>query len=151
MRTQRLLQHSLPPGDTLSDEDVCPGFACIGRRSRDLSVARWPQVLLLQLQRWQIVSAHPCVQRKMATVVSFPVELHPPQWPAPAYRLRAVVVHFGEAGGGGTMWHTCARVAMQGTIATTGCLRGRPRSTRCSIPWLICCSMKRDALARWLS
>jgi ubiquitin C-terminal hydrolase len=111
---EQLLRHSLPQGEEL--EDTCDGCRAYGRRSRDLCVARWPRVLVLQLKRWKVLSLHPFAHIKMDTDVSFQADLVPPQQDAPAYRLRGVVVHQGEAGGGhyvsyvrtgGDAWYHC--------------------------------------------
>ena len=73
-------------------------------------------MLVLQLKRWKVLSFYPFRHIKMDIAVSLQADLVPPQQDAPAYRLRGVVVHQGDAGGGhyvsyvrtgGDAWYHC--------------------------------------------
>ena len=69
------------------------------RRDKTDELVRWPPVIVLHLKRWEVVSIMPFVQKKVPTVVSYEtllaVDPH-----LPAYHLRGVVQHHGDAGGG---------------------------------------------------
>ena len=69
------------------------------QREKDVQLVRWPQVLVVHLKRWKVVSMVPFVQRKVPTHISFEAIL-PVAVGQPPYHLRGVVVHSGVAGGG---------------------------------------------------
>ena len=89
-RLEQLLRQGLPQGEEL--EDTCDGCWAYGRRSRDLCVARWPRVLVLQLKRWKVLSLHPFEHIKMDTgaplVRAPPSELRP--YRPRSWRMRVV-------------------------------------------------------------
>ena len=86
-------------------------------RSVQISVLRWPRVLVLHQKRWEIVRVQPYQEIKNNARVSFEtlLPLHTEEGNAP-YHLRGVVVHSGEAGGGhyiayvrasNNLWYCC--------------------------------------------
>ena len=70
-----------------------------GRRVKSDTLSRWPAVLVVHLKRWDVVSLDPFIRRKVPTMVSYEtllvVDVN-----QPAYHLRGVVEHHGDAGGG---------------------------------------------------
>ena len=82
-------------------QDKCEYRDCEveGRRVKSDALSRWPSVLVVHLKRWAVVSLDPFIRRKVPTMVSyetlFVVDVN-----QPAYHLRGVVEHHGDAGGG---------------------------------------------------
>ena len=63
-----------------------------------MQVVRWPQVLVIHLKRWKVLSMVPFLQEKVRTRIHFETILseNMPQH----YHLRGVIVHKGKARGG---------------------------------------------------
>jgi len=82
-------------------DDLCPRATCRaqGRRSKRTELIKWPQVLVVTLKRWRVLSLSPYRRQRVPTHVGFKLA-----WSAehdrPPYLLRSLVVHSGEAGGG---------------------------------------------------
>ena len=80
-------------------DDYCHQCSQAQSQSKHVQLERWPRVLVLHLKRWTVVSQWPFVREKNATPVGFEVSLAAPGKLFP-YRLRAVLLHHGQAGGG---------------------------------------------------
>ena len=82
-------------------DDLCPRATCRAqsRRSKRTELIKWPQVLVVTLKRWRVLSMNPDRIQKDPTHVGFELA-----WSAehdrPPYLLRSLIVHDGEAGGG---------------------------------------------------
>lgn len=86
----------------LPDEtDRCLHERCLVRNRREKAdqLIRWPAVLMVHLKRWKVVSTHPFTQRKVPTSVQYET-MFVVDASQPAYHLRGVVEHHGDAGGG---------------------------------------------------
>ena len=83
----------------LCENDRCEACSIPRQRDRDLQLVTWPQVLVVHLKRWAVISMVPFVQRKVATEIDFETIL-PVAVGQPPYHLRGVVVHSGVPGGG---------------------------------------------------
>ena len=81
--------------DDRSDRHDCRAWS---QRNLRTEVKKWPQVLIVHLKRWHIVSLEPFVQEKVDRPVDYERVLSGAGMPL--YHLRGIVVHDGEAGSG---------------------------------------------------
>ncbi len=79
------------------ENDRCDECNTAQQREKDVQLVRWPQVLVVHLKRWDVISMAPFVQQKVPTKIHFEVIL-PVEVRRPPYYLRGVVVHHGGAG-----------------------------------------------------
>ena len=96
---EQLLANHWSLQDLIDDGDYCHECGAEKCQSKSLQLERWPQILVLHLKRWTVISQWPFVQKKNPANISFEVCLPVPGKILP-YSLRAVVVHQGQAGGG---------------------------------------------------
>jgi ubiquitin C-terminal hydrolase len=83
----------------LCDNDRCEACSVPHQRDKDVQLVTWPQVLVVHLKRWVVISMVPFVQEKVETKIDFETIL-PVAVGQPPYHLRGVVVHSGDPGGG---------------------------------------------------
>ena len=96
---------------------------------------RWPAFLVvLHLKRWEVITYVPFIQRKVSTEVKDETLLVVDAQ-QPAYRLRGVVRHRGDAGGGhytstvrapNSIWYFCNDEVSLRRITTADALRTAP-------------------------
>ena len=75
------------------------GARVSGQRDKVVELVRWPQVLVLLLKRWKVVSLTPFQLENVPTQIDFETLLPVATDQAP-YHLRAVIIHCGDAGAG---------------------------------------------------
>ena len=85
----------------LDEDDICTNQSCKAtkQRTKEIQLIRWPQVMTIQLKRWEVISYVPFWREKVDAHIGFDLV-----WPAahnrPPYQLRSVVVHSGAADAG---------------------------------------------------
>ena len=116
-------------------QDTCEYEDCRveGRREKSDALSRWPSVLVVLLKRWEVVSLEPFIRRKVQTMVSYET-LFAVDATQPAYHLRGVVEHHGDAGGGhytsivrapDNIWYRCDDEQSPESIATASALNAQ--------------------------
>ena len=82
-----------------SENDRCGECHVSRQRDKVVELVRWPQVLVLLLKRWKVVSLTPFQLENVPTEIDFETLLLVATDQAP-YHLRAVIIHCGDAGAG---------------------------------------------------
>ena len=89
------VKHLSDPADRCAHEQC----GVLNRRVLETELVTWPAVLVIHLKRWRVLSQYPFVQEKVPTHVDYEAMFVPAPG-VPAYHLRGVIEHHGEAGAG---------------------------------------------------
>jgi ubiquitin C-terminal hydrolase len=96
---QELLVEHWSEDDSLDPTDKCEQCNERGQRCKMDVPTTMPKVLVLTLKRWDVVQMSPLRMEKINKVIHYELDLLLPQQ-RKDYKLRSVVVHGGDAGGG---------------------------------------------------